>query len=88
MPFADMDGNYMPSQRAEQLAFSHDTFTPGTAEAFGQDTTWTDSLHIKGIERVAYTRFTPTTSRCGHSHNRSPTASSSKAERPKPHTSH
>lgn len=56
---ADMDGNYMLSQRAEQLAFSHDTFTPGTAEAFRQDTTWTDSLHIKGIERVAYTRFTP-----------------------------
>ncbi len=29
---ADMDGNYMLSQRAEQLAFSHDTFTPGCAE--------------------------------------------------------
>ncbi len=56
---ADMDGNYMLSQRSEQLAFSHDTFSPGTAEAFRQDTTWIDSLHIKSIARVGYTRFTP-----------------------------
>lgn len=56
---ADMDGNYMLSQRSEQLAFSHDTFSPGTSEAFRQDTAWIDSLHIKSIARVGYTRFTP-----------------------------
>ena len=55
----DMDGNYMLSQRAEQLAFTHDTFTPTTAEAFRQDTTWIDSLHIKSIARVGYTHFMP-----------------------------
>lgn len=56
---ADMDGDYRLSQRGEQMAFSHDTFSPSTADAFRQDTTWTDSLHIKSIERVGYTRFTP-----------------------------
>ena len=55
----DMDGNYFLSQRAEQAAFSHDTFSPATAQAWRQDTTWLDSLHISGIERVPYTRFTP-----------------------------
>lgn len=56
---ADMDGNYFLSQRGEQLAFSHDTFEPSSVPAFRQDTTWTDSLHIKDIARVPYTRFTP-----------------------------
>ena len=55
----DMDGNYMLSQRSEQLAFSPDTFEPATIDAVRQDTTWVDSLHIKSIARVGYTRFLP-----------------------------
>lgn len=55
----DQDGNYRFSQKSEQIAFSHDVITPSFCDATRQDTTWIDSLHIKDIKRVGYTRFTP-----------------------------
>ncbi len=56
---ADADGDYRFSQKSEQIAFTRQLFTPGFEPAVRQDTTWTDSLHIKSIARVGYTRFTP-----------------------------
>ena len=56
---ADADGNYMFSQKSEQIAFSHDTIRPSFTDAIRQDTIWTDSLHIKDIKRTGYTRFLP-----------------------------
>lgn len=56
---ADMDGNYQFSQKSEQIAFSTDIITPSFMDAVRQDTVWLDSLHIKDINRVNYTRFTP-----------------------------
>ncbi len=56
---ADADGDYRFSQKSEQIAFTRQIFTPGFESAVRQDTTWTDSLHIKSIARVGYTRFTP-----------------------------
>ena len=55
----DVDGDYLFSQKGEMIAFSTDTITPACGPATRQDTTWVDSLHIKSIERVPYTRFTP-----------------------------
>lgn len=55
----DQDGDYRFSQKSEQIAFSCDTITPSFCDAVRQDTTWIDSLHIKDITRVGYTRFTP-----------------------------
>ena len=55
----DMDGNYMFSQKSEKLAFSHDIIVPSSKPDIRQDTTWIDSLHIKGIEQVKYTHFLP-----------------------------
>lgn len=55
----DQDGDYRFSQKAEQIAFSADTIRPSFCDAIRQDTTWLDSLHIKDIARVGYTRFTP-----------------------------
>ena len=55
----DMDGDYRFSQKAEQMAFSNDTIHPSFCDAIRQDTTWLDSLHIKDIARIGYTRFTP-----------------------------
>ena len=55
----DVDGDYLFSQKGEMIAFSNDTITPSFGPAVRQDTTWIDSLHIKSIERVSYTRFTP-----------------------------
>lgn len=55
----DQDGDYRFSQKSEQIAFSRDTVKPSFCDAIRQDTTWTDSLHIKDIKRVGYTRFTP-----------------------------
>ena len=55
----DQDGDYRFSQKSEQIAFSRDTISPSFRDAVRQDTTWTDSLHIKSIARVGYTRFTP-----------------------------
>ena len=55
----DQDGDYRFSQKAEQIAFTHDIITPSFCDATRQDTTWLDSLHIKNITKVGYTRFTP-----------------------------
>ena len=55
----DQDGNYMFSQKSEQIAFSHDTIRPSFCDAVRQDTLWLDSLHIKDIKQTGYIRFTP-----------------------------
>ena len=55
----DQDGDYRFSQKSEQIAFAPDVITPSFCDAIRQDTTWLDSLHIKDIQRVGYTRFTP-----------------------------
>lgn len=55
----DQDGNYMFSQKSEQIAFSHDTVRPAFCDAVRQDTLWLDSLHIKDIKQTGYIRFTP-----------------------------
>ena len=55
----DMDGNYMFNQKGEKLAFCHDIIVPSSKPDIRQDTTWIDSLHIKGIEQVKYTHFLP-----------------------------
>lgn len=55
----DMDGDLCFSQKGERIAFSDRKVTPTCAPAFRQDTLWLDSLRIKSIERVPYTRFMP-----------------------------
>ena len=56
---ADADGNYLFSQKSEQIAFSRDTIAPYVTDATRQDTIWQDSLRIKDIKRVGYRRFMP-----------------------------
>lgn len=55
----DADGNYRFSQKSEKIAFTKDTVVPSTMADIRQDTVWMDSLRIKDISRVGYTRFTP-----------------------------
>lgn len=55
----DMDGNYSFTQKSEKIAFTHDLITPSSFPDTRQDTTWLDSLHIKSIDRIAYTHFIP-----------------------------
>ncbi len=55
----DADGNYFFNQKSEKLAFSQDIIVPSFVSDVRQDTLWTDSLHIKNIDRVGYTRFIP-----------------------------
>ncbi len=55
----DMDGDYRFSQKSEKIAFTTDIITPSTTGATRQDTTWLDSLRIKSISKVGYTRFIP-----------------------------
>ena len=55
----DADGNYFFNQKSEKLAFSQDIIVPSFISDVRQDTLWTDSLHIKNIERIGYTRFIP-----------------------------
>ena len=55
----DMDGNYMYSQKSEQLAFTDEIITPSWKADTRQDTVWRDSLHIASISRVPYTHFLP-----------------------------
>lgn len=55
----DSDGDYRLSQRGERLAFNHEIYVPSSKPDIRQDTTWVDSLHIKGISRVPYTHFLP-----------------------------
>lgn len=55
----DADGDFRFTQKSEQLAFNGDVVTPWTKPDVRQDTLWLDSLRIKDIERVDYTRFMP-----------------------------
>lgn len=55
----DADGNYIYSQKSEKLAFNHDIVVPSSKPDIRQDTIWSDSLHIKSIQRVPYTHFLP-----------------------------
>lgn len=55
----DGDANFMLSQRGERLAFSHDIITPTAKPDIRMDTTWVDSLHISGIERVPFIHYYP-----------------------------
>lgn len=55
----DMDGNFFFSQKSEQIAFLDDIIVPSMFEDIRQDTTWLDSLHIKGIDRVKYNHYMP-----------------------------
>lgn len=55
----DGDANFMLSQRGERLAFSHDIIIPSAKPDIRQDTTWIDSLHIAGIERVPFIHYYP-----------------------------
>lgn len=55
----DQDGNYIYSQKSEKLAFNHDIIVPSSRPDVRQDTTWVDTLHIKNINQVEYTRFLP-----------------------------
>ncbi len=55
----DVDGNYKFNQKSEKIAFTHDVIVPSSKPDTRQDTLWTDSLHIKSIDRVPYTHFLP-----------------------------
>ncbi len=55
----DMDGDYKFSQKSEKIAFTHDIIVPSCKPDVRQDTTWTDTLHIKSIDQVSYTHFLP-----------------------------
>ena len=55
----DSDGDFVYKQKSEQIAFSHDTFSPSWKPDTRQDTIWRDSLHIDRIVRVPYTHFLP-----------------------------
>lgn len=55
----DVDNNYKFSQKSEKIAFDSRIITPTSRADIRQDTIWQDSLRIKGIERVGYTRFMP-----------------------------
>ena len=56
---ADADGNYMFSQKSEQIAFSTDTIKPHVIDDMRQDTLWRDSLRIKDIKQIKYRHFLP-----------------------------
>ena len=55
----DADANFMFSQKSEKLAFNHDIIIPSSMPDVRQDTIWSDTLHIKSIDRVGYTHFLP-----------------------------
>lgn len=55
----DVDNNYIYTQKAEKVAFMHDIVVPSLMADTRQDTLWSDSLHIKAINRVEYTHFLP-----------------------------
>lgn len=55
----DADGNFMLSQRSERLSFSHDIITPTSKPDIRQDTIWSDTLHIRSIDRIPYTHYLP-----------------------------
>lgn len=55
----DGDANFMLSQRGERLAFNHDIIVPSCKPDVRQDTIWSDSLHIRSIDRISYTHYMP-----------------------------
>lgn len=55
----DMDNDYRFSQRAEEVAFTPEIFTPSCKPDTRQDTIWRDSLHIDRIATTGYTHFLP-----------------------------
>lgn len=55
----DADNNYFFNQKSEQIAFTPEVITPSSKPDIRQDTLWSDTLHIKSIERVPYTHFLP-----------------------------
>ena len=55
----DVDGDYMFSQKSEQIAFSHDVFEPSSKPDTRYDTIWRDTLHIDEILPIPYTHFLP-----------------------------
>lgn len=55
----DVDGDYLYSQRGEKIAFSRDSIVPTWKPDVRQDTIWSDSLHIRSIDRVHYTHYLP-----------------------------
>ncbi|MBO4827215.1 MAG: Ig-like domain-containing protein [Prevotella sp.] len=55
----DADGDYMFSQKSEQIAFSHDIITPSSKPDVRPDTIWRDSLFIDSIVMVPYTHYYP-----------------------------
>ena len=55
----DVDGNFLFSQKSEQIAFSHDVFEPSSKPDTRYDTIWRDTLHIDEILPIPYTHFLP-----------------------------
>ena len=55
----DMGGDFIFTQKAEQIAFLRDVFVPSMFEDVRQDTIWKDTIHIDHINRVKYNHFVP-----------------------------
>lgn len=55
----DMDNDFRFGQKSEKIAFNNQLITPAFKPDVRQDTLWLDSLRIKAINRVSYTRFLP-----------------------------
>lgn len=55
----DQDNDYRFSQKAEEIAFTPEIFTPSWKADTRQDTIWRDSLHIEAITTTGYTHFLP-----------------------------
>lgn len=55
----DADDNYMFSQKAEEIAFNREIYTPSCFGDTRQDTLWKDTLHISSIKHTGYTHFVP-----------------------------
>lgn len=55
----DVDGDFRFSQKAEMIAFNHDTFVPSWKPDTRIDTIWRDSLHIDALRQTPYTHFLP-----------------------------
>ncbi len=56
---ADADGDFKFSQTTEKVGFNDSIYTPSFGRTTRQDTLWHDSLHIRDIQRIQYTRFQP-----------------------------
>ena len=55
----DADGDFVLSQKSEQLGFSRDKIEPTCKPDTRPDTIWRDSLHILDIKKIGYTHFLP-----------------------------